>query len=155
VTCILTAQALIGLSVTPSGQLLRQDLLLVVPPPQRQQRANGVDQKAAAGPQGDAGGDRVTVAAPVGSPDAGGEAQAARARLAAAQALGQLAFMCRSGPTGFLGTSVLQMVRKRSLQHTSPGRRHRATYVQTQSWLADSRSASRSRFRNVCRLDLM
>jgi len=90
-------QALIGLSVTPSGRLLRQDLLLVVPPPQRQQHANGGEQKATAGPRGDAGGDRVSMAAPVGLLDAGGEAHAARARLAAAQALGQLAFMCRSG----------------------------------------------------------
>ena len=92
------AQALVGLSVTPSGRHLRQDLLLVVPPPQRRTRTNGGEQKSSAGPRADASGDRSTVAAAVGSPDAGGEAQAARTRLAAAQALGQLASAWGSGP---------------------------------------------------------
>ena len=122
-TQLLPTQALIGLSVTSSGRLLRQDLLLAVPPPQRRQRANGTEQKATAGPRGDTGGDRVTVAAPVGSPDAGGEAHAARARLAAAQALGQLAFTCSSGLVPSSWSSCLCSPNA-SLQHTPPGCHH-------------------------------
>ena len=75
----------------------------MVPPPQRRPRAaaDRTQQPAAAGPRADASaGDRVATAAPVGSLDAGGEAQAARTRLAAAQALGELAFTWNAGTVG-------------------------------------------------------
>lgn len=83
-------QKLVTLAVTPSGHPLKRSLLLVVPPPQRK-ASQPVATEGRSAPRTDGGGDRSSAAHVVAGEDFGGEVGAIRMRLAAAQALGELA----------------------------------------------------------------